>query len=193
MSPGQSTHDEHAPAASSSSSVPAIEFPPVGTRITGHKRTITETDIVMFASLTGDWHPLHCDAEWARGHHFGERVAHGLLVLSFSVGLANIQSECVVALRRLRDVVFKRPARIGDTIRVEAVVSSVRPLQEQTALVALRWDVLNALDQTLVRAILELLWQAGPQRSDAERIDGAERDACTMPRSSATSTGVYPF
>ena len=50
-------------------------------------RTITEADVVSFAALTGDWHPQHADAEWASQGRFGERVAHGMLVLSYALGL----------------------------------------------------------------------------------------------------------
>ena len=44
-------------------------------------RTITETDVMLFAGLSGDYNQLHTDAEFAKGTPFGERVAHGLLVL----------------------------------------------------------------------------------------------------------------
>jgi 3-hydroxybutyryl-CoA dehydratase len=44
-------------------------------------RTITETDIVMFAAFTGDWHPLHTNVEFAKKTIFGERIAHGMLTL----------------------------------------------------------------------------------------------------------------
>ncbi len=47
-------------------------------------RTITETDIVNFAALTGDWYPLHTDIEYAKKGPFGERIAHGLLILSIA-------------------------------------------------------------------------------------------------------------
>ncbi len=88
--------------------------------MTSRGRTITETDIVAFSALTGDHHPQHTDAQWAAETPFGGRVAHGMLVLSYAVGLVPLDPERVVALRRIEDAVFKRPVRIGDTIRVEA-------------------------------------------------------------------------
>ncbi|GAF86639.1 unnamed protein product, partial [marine sediment metagenome] len=45
-------------------------------------RTITEADIVNFAAFSGDWYPLHTDVEYAKKGPFGERIAHGMLVLS---------------------------------------------------------------------------------------------------------------
>ena len=92
--------------------------PELGAELTTRGRTITETDLVSFSSLTGDWHPQHADAEWAANGRFGERVAHGMLVLSYALGLMPFDPERVVALRGLDSVTFKRPVRIGDTIRL---------------------------------------------------------------------------
>ncbi len=86
----------------------AADFTP-GARITGRARTITESDIVSFAAMTGDWHPQHVDAEWAAESRFGERIAHGMLVLSYSIGLMGFDPERVVALRGIDSLTFKRP------------------------------------------------------------------------------------
>jgi 3-hydroxybutyryl-CoA dehydratase len=81
-----------------------------GQRFTTRARTITESDVVAFATLTGDLHPQHVDADWAAASRFGERVAHGMLVLSYAVGLVPLDPDRVVALRRVREAVFKRPS-----------------------------------------------------------------------------------
>ena len=60
----------------------------------------SEPDILQFADLTGDAHPQHVDPEWAAGSRFGEQIAHGLLVMSFAVGLLPLDPDRVVALRR---------------------------------------------------------------------------------------------
>lgn len=88
-------------------------------------RTVTEADVVAFAGLTGDHHPQHTDAEWAAGSVFGERVAHGLLVLGLAAGLVDFDPDEVIALRGVRDAVFKRPVKLGDTIRVEGRTGEV--------------------------------------------------------------------
>ena len=59
----------------------------VGFRFTSGSRTVTEADVLDFAGLTGDSNPLHVDAEYAAASLFGQRVAHGSLVLSFAVAL----------------------------------------------------------------------------------------------------------
>jgi 3-hydroxybutyryl-CoA dehydratase len=122
-------------------------------------RTITESDVVSFAALTGDWHPQHSDAAWARGSRFGERVAHGMMVLAYAVGLVGFDPERVVALRGLDDVVFKRPVRIGDTIHVEGRVEGFRPLEDELALCDLAWRIVNQDGATVARAKVTAVWR----------------------------------
>jgi acyl dehydratase len=122
-------------------------------------RTITEADVVAFSSLTGDWHPQHTDATWAADSAFGERIAHGMLIVSFAVGLVDFDPERVVALRRLRDVVFKRPVRLGDTIHVEGSVADSRPIDEETTLLTWSWRIVNQDDDLVCRALVEALWR----------------------------------
>ena len=122
-------------------------------------RTVTESDVVAFAAQTGDWHPQHADAEWARDSAFGERIAHGMLVLSYAVGLVEFDPDRVVALRRVADAVFKRPVRLGDTIRVRGLVTGLTPVGDEAGLVTLAWTIVNQRDQTVVRARVEVLWR----------------------------------
>src|SRR3954469_8477565 len=81
----------------------------VGDRFVTRGRTVTEADVVSFACLTGDTHPQHTDREWASGSWFGERVAHGMLVASFALGMLPFDPERVIALRRGGDAGVKRP------------------------------------------------------------------------------------
>lgn len=122
-------------------------------------RTVTEGDVVAFAALTGDWHPQHADASWAASSVFGERIAHGMLVVSFAAGLVPFDPDRVVALRRVADATFKRPVRLGDTIRVAGSVAETRELDDETGLVCLAWKVLNQEGQTVCRARVEVLWR----------------------------------
>jgi 3-hydroxybutyryl-CoA dehydratase len=135
-------------------------------------RTITESDLVSFAALTGDRHPLHTDARWAAASPFGERVAHGMLVLSYALGLVPFDPGRALALRGVDRVVFKRPAHIGDTIRVEGSIDSLRPLDDRAGLVTCRCRVLNDRDETLARARLEVLWQRASDREPARQDAG---------------------
>lgn len=122
-------------------------------------RTITEADLVSFATLTGDFHPLHTDAEWAAESEFGGRIAHGALLLSYCVGLVPFDPEYVLALRGFERISFKRPVRIGDTIRVEGEVESKKELDGATGLVVFAWRILNQRDETVALAKARVVWR----------------------------------
>ncbi|MFN8447120.1 MAG: MaoC/PaaZ C-terminal domain-containing protein [Anaerolineae bacterium] len=87
-------------------------------------RTITEADIVQFAGLTGDYNPMHTDAEYMKSSAFGQRIAHGMLTLSYAVGQAyqlGFMERTVIAFRGL-SMKFSLPVFIGDTLHVELTV-----------------------------------------------------------------------
>lgn len=134
-----------------------------GERFATRGRTITESDVVGFAGLTGDMHPQHTDAEWSAGSRFGERIAHGMLVLSYAVGLMPFDPERVVAIRRVSDVVFKQPTRIGDTIRVEGELTDLRELDDGHGLVSCRWRIVNQRGKLVARATVDVVWRREPQ------------------------------
>ncbi len=122
-------------------------------------RTITETDLVSFATLTGDHHPLHTDAEWAAESEFNGRIAHGMLLLSYSVGLVPLDPDQVLALRGFERVAFKRPVRIGDTIHVEGELESKKELDALSGLVVLNWKLVNQRAETVALAKVRVLWR----------------------------------
>jgi 3-hydroxybutyryl-CoA dehydratase len=102
-----------------------------GMRFVTAARTITEGDIVTFAGLSGDYNQIHTDAEFSKGTPFGQRVAHGLLVLSIASGLAmrsGVLEGTVIAFREINNWKFSSPVFIGDTIRVELEVIETRAM-----------------------------------------------------------------
>ena len=125
-------------------------------------RTITEYDVVSFASLTGDWHPQHADAAWAAESPFGRRIAHGMLVISYALGLLPIDPRVVLALRSMDNAVLKRPVGLGDSIRVRAKVAELRPLGEETGLVTLAVRIVNQADELVARMEIVVLWRRQP-------------------------------
>jgi acyl dehydratase len=145
--------------------------PEVGDEHTSRGRTVTEADLVAFAAQTGDWHPQHTDAEWAARSRFGGRIAHGMLVISWAVGLMPFDPERVVALRGLDSVTFKRPVPIGDTIRVRSRVEEVRALDADHALVTLGWRIVNQRGQLVARARVEAIWLTGDDEPAPEPED----------------------
>ncbi len=91
----------------------------VGQQIVTPGRTISESDIISFAGLSGDFNQIHTDAEFAKDTPFGKRVAHGLLGLSIASGLAmrtGVLEGTVIAFREINSWKFTNPIYIGDTI-----------------------------------------------------------------------------
>jgi 3-hydroxybutyryl-CoA dehydratase len=136
-----------------------------GERFETPRRTITETDVICFAALSGDMHPAHVDAEWADAGRFGERIAHGLLIVSYAIGLIPFDARYVVALRALRDVVFKRPVKIGATIGVAGQITDVKALDETLGLVTVRLEIGERERPAACILSIEALWRAGASAS----------------------------
>ena len=100
----------------------------VGEEFKTARRTITETDVVLFSGLSGDYNPLHTDKVFAEQTPFGQRIAHGMLVTSISTGLANalgIFEGTTIALLQ-QSFSYKDPTFFGDTIHLVLRVSNVK-------------------------------------------------------------------
>jgi acyl dehydratase len=97
----------------------------IGMKFETAGRTITEADIVNFAGISGDWNPIHTDAEFAKKTMFGQRIAHGLLTLSVASGLfvrLGLTEKTIVAFYGIDKLRFTEPVFIGDTIKAIAEV-----------------------------------------------------------------------
>ncbi len=107
-------------------------------------RTVTETDIVNFAGVSGDFTSIHLDETVAKSSPFGTRIAHGVLTLSIVTGFwwrLGI-TDHVVAFYGIDKLRFTRPVRPGDTIRARIRVVG-RERRERFGLVTLAHEVLN--------------------------------------------------
>lgn len=101
----------------------------LGSKYTTAARTVTETDIVLFAGLTGDNYPLHTDSEFAAKTSFGGRIAHGMLGTSIIVGLWTRLGLVDGTALAFLETKWKYVAPImpGDTIHAEIEVTQVKP------------------------------------------------------------------
>jgi 3-hydroxybutyryl-CoA dehydratase len=86
-------------------------------------KTITETDIVIYAGLTGDFNPMHMNAEFAKKTHFGERVAHGPISLGLIAPVIGMQLPGPGCILLSISGDFKAPVKIGDTVTARAEVA----------------------------------------------------------------------
>jgi 3-hydroxybutyryl-CoA dehydratase len=120
---------------------------------TSRTRTITETDIVNFAGISGDFVELHMSETYAAQGPFGRRIAHGTLVFSIAVGLGvqmNQVQDAVIAFYGVDRLRFTRPVFIGDTIHVVKKVISKEAKEPGRGLVTFETSVLNQNDELVL-------------------------------------------
>jgi 3-hydroxybutyryl-CoA dehydratase len=125
----------------------------LGDRFTTRARTVTETDLVAFSGLSGDYAALHTDEEFARSGPFGGRIAHGCLTLSLATGLefSLIGSEelKIVAFYGMDRVRFVKPVFIGDTIHLEGEVTALEEKDETRGVVTFHQEIKNQRGDTV--------------------------------------------
>ena len=95
--------------------------------------TVTETHVVNWAGLTGDFYPLHMDRVYAEATAFGERLVHGPMIFALAVGLvaqSGIGQDAVIAWLGANDMRMKAPVKIGDTITVQVQVKEQKPTRD---------------------------------------------------------------
>jgi 3-hydroxybutyryl-CoA dehydratase len=139
----------------------------VGQQFITSARTITETDIVSFAGLSGDYNQIHTDKEFANNTPFGQRVAHGLLILSIASGLAmrsGVLEGTVIAFREINTWKFTSPVFIGDTIHVEVNVIATKPIPRiQGGSLIIEIVVRNQRDEVTMKGTWTALVSSKPQ------------------------------
>src|SRR3982750_2799460 len=113
-------------------------------------RTVTETDVTMFAALSGDYNRLHTDSEYAAQGPFGERIAHGLLGLSIVIGLSfrtEIDPDGAVAFLGL-SWKCSGPIKLGDTIHAIIRVADMRTTRDpERGIIVQATQLLNQRDE----------------------------------------------
>ena len=96
----------------------------LGDTFTSQSRTVTEADVVNFAGLSGDFNPLHTDAEFGKSTPFGERIAHGMLVAAMATGMANwtglFEGTTIALVEQV--IQYKGAVKFGDTVHLELKV-----------------------------------------------------------------------
>jgi len=125
-------------------------------------RTITETDIALFSAVSGDWNPLHNDADFAAKGPFGTRIAHGLLLVSMMTGLAPISAEAVVALYGFDRIRFINPVMLGDTISYTSRVAALEPKGEKRGVADLEFQICNQHQNVCVAGTIKILLHKTP-------------------------------
>jgi acyl dehydratase len=135
-----------------------------GDVFTSAARTITESDVVAFAGLSGDFNPIHTDVEFAKETPYGQRVVYGLLGLSMLTGLLDrtgLFSGSAIAMLGIRDWTFTAPLFIGDTIRFRLTIVDVRRARSGDRGVVQRYfELINQRDEVVQKGHIDILVRA---------------------------------
>jgi acyl dehydratase len=138
----------------------------IGEKMVTASRTITETDVVNFAGLSGDFNAIHTDAVHAAQDTFAQRVAHGMLVQSIATGLA-VQSGIIegttLAFRELT-CKFSLPIFFGDTIRVQIEIVGKKYFRRLNGgNITMKYSVMNQEDKVVQRGEWVMLIKSNPE------------------------------
>jgi len=137
----------------------------IGNEVISPARTITEADVVMFAGLTGDYNQLHTDEEFAKTTPFVRRIAHGLLVLSYAVGLLGRLGFIEGTALAFRELTWKfsQPVFMGDTVHVKARCRELKPMARLGGgLVIFDLSVVNQEGKTVQKGEWHVLMASKP-------------------------------
>lgn len=95
-------------------------------------KTVTETDIILYAGVSGDFNPAHIDAEHAKNTMFGKRIAHGMLSAGFISNVLGTKLPGPGTIYLGQELKFVKPVFIGDT--VTATVTVKEKIEEKNRL-----------------------------------------------------------
>jgi 3-hydroxybutyryl-CoA dehydratase len=152
----------------------------IGDRVRTGGRTVTESDLVWFAQFTGDWNPLHTDAEFAKNSSWGGRIAHGMLSLVVGLNLLfrdnalahRVVPRRLIAIVGLEKIRFAAPVRIGDTLHLDCEVVETTATGVK-GIVSLQWRIRNQKDEAVItgrlRVLVERRAAAGHEPSETPR------------------------
>lgn len=139
----------------------------VGQQIITPGRTISESDVVSFAGLSGDYNQIHTNAEFSKETPFGQRIAHGLLGLSIASGLAmrtGVLEGTVIAFREINNWKFTNPVFIGDTIHAELNIVETKAIPRlKGGSLSIELVVKNQRDEVTMKGIWTTLVASQPE------------------------------
>jgi itaconyl-CoA hydratase len=138
----------------------------IGQEINSRGITVTETHVVNWAGLTMDYYPLHTDKEYAARSQFKQRVVHGPLTFALAVGLMGLTGEAkdsVIAWLGVDKMSVPAPVFIGDTIRLRATVTDLRPTKRpEQGLCQMHYEVSNQRDEVVMAFDMNFLMHRKP-------------------------------
>ena len=123
-------------------------------------QTLSEKHFAAFAAMTGDTHPLHYDAGYARDRGWDAPLAHGLLLLGLcALGAAPLSNEITDSMVAMlgNEARYKRPAFIGDTVTPQFTVIAVEPKGDDRGIVRLAITLHNQRGEVVLEGMHVLM------------------------------------
>lgn len=132
----------------------------IGGRFESQGRTVTEADVVAFAGLSGDFNPLHTNAEFGKATPFGERIAHGMLIMAMATGMANwtgiFEGTTLALMEQL--IRYKGAVKFGDTVHLQLEVLEKKPTSKPgRGVVRFAARMINQRDEVVIDSEWTLL------------------------------------
>jgi acyl dehydratase len=131
------------------------------------RRTVTETDNLLFSTMTHNPQPLHIDAEAARASEFGQILVNGTFTFALMIGLSVGETTLgtLVANLGYDKLVMPKPVFIGDTMRATSEVMELRASKSRpnAGLVGFRHELVNQRDEVVCQCLRTALLQRRPE------------------------------
>ena len=129
----------------------------LGERRRSRGRTITETDVVQFCMLTGNWLELHSNVEFAKKTLYGQRLVQGGLVFVVSNALLGFNPEVIEAFYGVDKLRFVKPTFIGDTLHAQTEIVGLRDKGPKHGIATLKLETINQRSETVLSCEFSLL------------------------------------
>ncbi|SFA82838.1 Acyl dehydratase [Rhizobium sp. NFR07] len=130
-------------------------------------RTVTETDNLLFSTMTHNPQPLHLDAEAAKASEFGQIIVNGTFTFALMVGLSVSDTTLGTLIANLGydKLVMPKPVFIGDTMRAETEVTELKESRSRptAGIVTFRHELINQRDEVVCRCLRSALLTRRPQ------------------------------
>lgn len=129
----------------------------IGDRRQSRGRTITETDVINFCMLTGNWLELHSNVEFAKRTLFGQRLVQGSLIFSIVNALFGFNPEVIEAFYGVDKLRFVKPTFINDTLHARSEIVAMRDKSEGHGVVTLHLEGINQREEVVMSCDFSLL------------------------------------
>ncbi len=130
----------------------------IGDKLVSRGRTITQTDVVLFCMLTGNWEPIHCDAEYVKKTPYKQILVQASLLYAIAPALLPLPPEGpIIAFYGLDKLRSLKPVFEGDTIHVEREIVGKREKRADAGVVDIQMTVKNQRDEIVQVSLMKML------------------------------------